>query len=98
MDLELGREGGTWMAMNNRGQISALLNVLRPFSKVAHGKRNRGTVLHVYAIEFILSNPLSGFLVPQFLQSNSDGPHFLNALSLQSRDYADFLMVTLDFE
>jgi uncharacterized protein with NRDE domain len=43
MDLESGREGGTWMAMNTRGQIAALLNVLRPVNKVAHGKRNRGT-------------------------------------------------------
>ena len=47
MDLESGREGGTWLAMNNGGQIAALLNVLRPTSKVAHGKRNRGTEYEV---------------------------------------------------
>jgi hypothetical protein len=41
---------------------------------------------------------VAGFLVPQFLQSNSTGDHLLKSLSLQSHDYADFLMVTADFE
>lgn len=45
MDLESGREGGTWMAMNRSGQIGALLNVLRPLRKVIHGKRNRGIAI-----------------------------------------------------
>lgn len=39
----------------------------------------------------------TGFLVPEFLQSTSSGIAFLNSLSTRSPDYADFLMVTLDF-
>lgn len=42
MDLERGREGGTWFAMDRNGRIGALLNVLQPIDQVNPGKRHRG--------------------------------------------------------
>lgn len=79
IDLQEGREGGTWFAMNpSRGKIAALLNILQPIDKVCLGKQHRG------------------FLVPQFLDSQLDGPQFLSSLIPRSSQYADFLMVTID--
>ena len=79
IDLQEGREGGTWFAMNpSRGKIGALLNILQPIDKVCLGKQHRG------------------FLVPQFLDSQLDGPQFLASLIPRSSQYADFLMVTID--
>ena len=38
----------------------------------------------------------SGFLVPEFLESQMSGPEFLMSLSESSSEFADFLMVTVD--
>jgi uncharacterized protein with NRDE domain len=45
MDLEDGREGGTWLAMNKEGQIGVLLNILQPLDSLIPGKKHRG-MLH----------------------------------------------------
>ena len=42
MDLEPGREGGTWLGLSVTGRFSALLNVLARQSK---DKKGRGTYL-----------------------------------------------------
>lgn len=43
IDLQEGREGGTWFAMNpSRGKIAALLNIIQPIDKVCLGKQHRG--------------------------------------------------------
>ena len=43
MDLEKGREGGTWLAMHKTsGKIGILLNVLQPIENLVLGKKHRG--------------------------------------------------------
>ena len=42
MDLEEGREGGTWLGMNKQGQLGVLLNILQPLDTLTFGKKHRG--------------------------------------------------------
>ncbi|XP_054723988.1 transport and Golgi organization 2 homolog [Uloborus diversus] len=42
VDAELGKEGGTWLAMNQNGKIGALLNILQPDEEVLPNKKGRG--------------------------------------------------------
>ncbi|KAI1292009.1 Transport and Golgi organization protein 2 -like protein [Halotydeus destructor] len=78
MDLEEGRVGGTWFAMNKSGKIGALLNMLQPIDEIVPGKRHRG------------------FLVTNYLESQSSGPNYLDGLIHNGKQFADFLMVTID--
>ena len=100
MDLEEGREGGTWLGMNKQGQLGVLLNILQPLDTVTFGKKHRGILkkqLRSQSLTFdCLLNNLPGFLVPQFLESNLPGPQFLQSIEQSANEHADFLMVTLD--
>ncbi|XP_054166636.1 transport and Golgi organization protein 2 homolog [Oppia nitens] len=51
-DLEKGREGGTWLAMNTNGRIAALLNILEPHSDISPDKKSRGFLV----IDYLQSN------------------------------------------
>ncbi|XP_067141109.1 transport and Golgi organization 2 homolog [Centruroides vittatus] len=49
MDLEEGKEGGTWLAMNTEGKISHILNIIKPLtSTTAISKRSRGFLVVDY--------------------------------------------------
>ena len=46
-DMEVGRSGGTWMAMNKAsGKIGVLLNILQPNHEVVASKRGRGFIVN----------------------------------------------------
>lgn len=42
MDMEPGREGGTWLAVSKTGKIASLLNVLQPDDEIYADKKGRG--------------------------------------------------------
>ncbi|XP_067135139.1 transport and Golgi organization protein 2 homolog [Centruroides vittatus] len=47
-DLQPGKEGGTWLAMNKNGKISALLNILQPDHEISPNKKGRGFLVVDY--------------------------------------------------
>lgn len=47
-DLQPGKEGGTWLAMNKNGKISALLNILQPDNEILPNKKGRGFLVVDY--------------------------------------------------
>ncbi|CAL1271548.1 unnamed protein product [Larinioides sclopetarius] len=50
MDLEPGKEGGTWLAMSKKGKIGALLNILQPDDEILPGKKGRGFLAVDYVV------------------------------------------------
>ncbi|GFU29450.1 hypothetical protein NPIL_447961, partial [Nephila pilipes] len=50
MDLEPGKAGGTWLAMNKHGKIGALLNILQPDEEILPNKKGRGFLAVDYVI------------------------------------------------
>lgn len=50
MDLEPGREGGSWLVMNKSGKIGALLNILQPDEEVLPNKKGRGFLAVDYVV------------------------------------------------
>ncbi|KFM66645.1 hypothetical protein X975_25730, partial [Stegodyphus mimosarum] len=42
MDIEEGKQGGTWLAMNTNGQVASLLNLMRPLADMDGTKMDRG--------------------------------------------------------
>ncbi|XP_055939378.1 transport and Golgi organization 2 homolog [Argiope bruennichi] len=50
MDMEPGKEGGTWLAMNKKGKIGALLNILQPDEEILPGKKGRGFLAFDYVV------------------------------------------------
>ncbi|GBM59453.1 Transport and Golgi organization 2, partial [Araneus ventricosus] len=50
MDLEPGKEGGTWLAMSKKGKIGALLNILQPDEEILPGKKGRGFLAVDYVV------------------------------------------------
>ncbi|GIY00793.1 transport and Golgi organization protein 2 homolog [Caerostris extrusa] len=51
MDLESGKEGGTWLAMSKKGKIGALLNILQPDEEILPGKKGRGFLAVDYVVD-----------------------------------------------
>ncbi|GFS47001.1 transport and Golgi organization protein 2 homolog [Trichonephila inaurata madagascariensis] len=50
MDLEPGKEGGTWLALSEKGKIGALLNILQPDEEILPNKKGRGFLAVDYVI------------------------------------------------
>jgi len=48
MDMEPGREGGTWLAANEHGKIAALLNEVT--AKISPNKKGRGFLVSDYLL------------------------------------------------
>ncbi|UYV66101.1 TANGO2 [Cordylochernes scorpioides] len=108
-DLQPGREGGTWLAMNaHNGKISALLNVLQPAADLEANKKGRGrkcpnkAVVDVYteammntALEFNLTL-CPGFLVVDYVKGTQSAMEYLETLSDTAHDYNGFLQFALD--
>ncbi|KFM62401.1 hypothetical protein X975_26046, partial [Stegodyphus mimosarum] len=50
MDIEPGKEGGTWLAMKKNGKIGALLNILQPDNEIFPDKKGRGFLAVDYVV------------------------------------------------
>jgi len=48
LDMEPGKEGGTWLAMSKTGKIGVLLNILQPDEELLPGKKGRGFLVVDY--------------------------------------------------
>lgn len=48
IDIEPGKEGGTWFAMSKTGKLAALLNILQPDDEIQANKKGRGFLVVDY--------------------------------------------------
>ena len=80
MDMEEGREGGTWMALNrDMNKLAMVLRILRPLGgKVTTASNTRG------------------FLVPRFMDSSLSGSEYLESIVEDCDDYPAYSLVTFD--
>jgi len=60
MDLEDGREGGTWLGMNKNGQVGVLLNILQPIDNLTFGKKHRGKLIRIICKNNKIHKRISG--------------------------------------
>lgn len=73
-DLQKGREGGTWLAMNTNGKIGVLLNILEPDNEISADRKSRG---------FLVVDYLRGDYSPQsYLEKISRNPSDYNGFKM----------------
>lgn len=80
MDMEIGREGGTWLAMNKTGKIACLLNILQPKNEFIEKKTFSGR----------------GFLVVDYLVENISSSEYIKKTTDSGLLYNDFNYITLE--
>ncbi|XP_022671440.1 transport and Golgi organization protein 2 homolog isoform X2 [Varroa jacobsoni] len=74
MDLEPGREGGTWLAFHRNGRFASLLNVLQKTNDVQANKRGRG---------FLVVDFLKGTVKPsRYVQSLYESREEFNGFTI----------------
>ncbi|CAG2160726.1 unnamed protein product [Oppiella nova] len=67
-DLEKGREGGTWLAMNTSGKIANLLNILQPKDEICFNKKSRGFLV----VDYLEGNDSPQTYLDQISKESSD--------------------------
>ncbi|CAL4085743.1 unnamed protein product, partial [Meganyctiphanes norvegica] len=80
LDMEKGKEGGTWLAMSKTGKIACLLNILQPKNEFNQKKKFEGR----------------GFLVVDYLVENISGPQYMKNTTDSGTLYNDFNYITLE--
>lgn len=81
MDMEPGREGGTWLAFHRNGRFASLLNVLQKDRELQAGKRGRGFLV----VDFLNSKDTAH----DYVQSLYDSREEFNGFTLVCVDLRD---------
>lgn len=87
MDLEPGKEGGTWLAMSMVGKIAVLLNVLQPVGVSNKTKKGRGFLVP----DFLASNDDGlEFLNKIHKESHSYNTFNMVTIDISKNSFTDF--------
>ncbi|RXM94053.1 Transport and Golgi organization protein 2-like [Acipenser ruthenus] len=77
LDMEEGKEGGTWLGISKRGKLAALTNYLEP--KINTDAQGRGSLVSNF-----LTESLDSF---SYLKKVSSEGHLYNGFNLITADF-----------
>ncbi|EZA54060.1 transport and Golgi organization protein 2 homolog [Ooceraea biroi] len=86
IDMEPGKEGGTWLALSMKGKAAVILNLVMPEGKTNLPKKGRGSLIS----NFVISNDSMEPYLNKLHAENSNGqpynPYCLVLLDLNNAD------------
>ncbi|GAB1859026.1 hypothetical protein CAJAP_00013 [Camponotus japonicus] len=84
IDMEPGKEGGTWLAVSMRGKAAVILNLVNENNVISSSKKSRGPLIS----NFVTSNDSIETYLNQLHKENIDGqpynPYYLISLDLKN--------------
>ncbi|CAG2104573.1 unnamed protein product [Medioppia subpectinata] len=96
-DMDKGREGGAWLAMNTNGKIASLLNILQPKDEISADKKGRGFLV----VDYLEGNDSPKTYLDQISKDSSDYNGFrmiaihLKSQSIEMSTYSNFDLKTM---